>query len=239
VRTGKRRGRPLWGDRPRFGTIRSPRGAGLCRLVSRSGATDGSHYWRAGCRAVLPRTMLHPTARPLRLHRTLPSLPSDQTAVRGLAARNQGRWLSPDGAPQRWQMCAFSHATQTIGTKRFPLVAAAIASLHCASCTIDGEVAAPDENGLPSFNRLRRKLPALLYAFDILDLDGQDLRNYPIEAEGDIGETVARYEEHRDYIVRIRRGRGAHDIRTCLQAGARGDPSARARFTGQADHLIG
>ena len=72
------------------------------------------------------------------------------------------------------------HATDW--TARFPIVAAAIAGLPCASCLIDGEVAAPDAAGLPSFDALRRRAPAMLFAFDLIELDGRDLRHEPIEA---------------------------------------------------------
>ena len=56
--------------------------------------------------------------------------------------------------------------------------------LRCSSCLIDGEAVACDENGLAVFERLRRKPSGkyvFLYAFDLLELDGQDLRREPIE----------------------------------------------------------
>src|SRR5258705_2746193 len=71
------------------------------------------------------------------------------------------------------------HATDW--TARFPLVVDAITRLDCQSCVIDGEVVAPDENGMPCFESLRRRKPAVLYAFDLLELDGADLRKEPIE----------------------------------------------------------
>jgi bifunctional non-homologous end joining protein LigD len=49
---------------------------------------------------------------------------------------------------------------------------------------IDGEVVCCGENGLAAFQllRLRRNEPqAFLYAFDLLELDGTDLRREPIE----------------------------------------------------------
>jgi ATP-dependent DNA ligase len=52
------------------------------------------------------------------------------------------------------------------------------------SCLIDGEAVACDENGLAVFALLRyRERPAeiFLYAFDLLELDGQDLRHEPLE----------------------------------------------------------
>jgi bifunctional non-homologous end joining protein LigD len=71
-------------------------------------------------------------------------------------------------------------------TGRYPSIAAAVKALRCKSCTIDGEVVVVDDNGLATFDALRygarEKPEALLYAFDLLELDGEDLRAQPIEA---------------------------------------------------------
>ena len=67
---------------------------------------------------------------------------------------------------------------------RFPLILAATTALKARSCLIDGEAVACDDNGLAVFERLRLKHDAgiiFLYAFDLLELDGQDLRREPIE----------------------------------------------------------
>jgi bifunctional non-homologous end joining protein LigD len=67
---------------------------------------------------------------------------------------------------------------------RFPLAAAAIASLPARSCVVDGEAIAVDDNGLSVFDliRCRRQDHAVtLCAFDLLELDGNDLRREPIE----------------------------------------------------------
>ena len=56
--------------------------------------------------------------------------------------------------------------------------------LKVRSCLIDGEAVVCDEHGLAVFERLRHKHTAdqvLLYAFDLLELDGQDLRREPFE----------------------------------------------------------
>jgi bifunctional non-homologous end joining protein LigD len=70
-------------------------------------------------------------------------------------------------------------------TDRYPAVVAGMNQLPVKSCLIDGEVVACDENGLAIFDRLRhgprRKSDALLLAFDLLELDGADLRRKPIE----------------------------------------------------------
>src|SRR5215472_7678703 len=63
---------------------------------------------------------------------------------------------------------------------RYPLIVEAVNRLKMRSCLIDGEAVACDENGLAVFERLRRKPSGkhvfLYYAFDLLELDGQDLR---------------------------------------------------------------
>lgn len=69
-------------------------------------------------------------------------------------------------------------------TNRFRLIADAAASLHCDSCLIDSEAVACDDTGVPDFKLLirnRRYGSAQLYAFDLLELDGEDLRGEPIE----------------------------------------------------------
>src|SRR6478672_7496291 len=67
---------------------------------------------------------------------------------------------------------------------RFPLVAGAVAALSARSCLIDGEAIVTDRNGLAVFDLIRGRHPsaaAVLCAFDLLELDGEDLRRLPIE----------------------------------------------------------
>jgi bifunctional non-homologous end joining protein LigD len=69
-------------------------------------------------------------------------------------------------------------------TALFPLIARAALSLKAASCLIDGEAVACDGDGLPVFDRLRGRRDdrrVFLYAFDLIELDGEDLRREPIE----------------------------------------------------------
>jgi ATP-dependent DNA ligase len=69
-------------------------------------------------------------------------------------------------------------------TGRFPLIARAALSLKAASCLIDGEAVACDEDSMPCFDRLRYRRQdghVFLYAFDLIELDGDDLRHQPIE----------------------------------------------------------
>jgi ATP-dependent DNA ligase len=67
---------------------------------------------------------------------------------------------------------------------RFPFIGMAVAKLPVRSCLIDGEAIVCDENGLAVFEKIRRHgalAGAVLCAFDLLELDGRDLRREPIE----------------------------------------------------------
>ena len=62
----------------------------------------------------------------------------------------------------------------------------AVGKLPVRSCLIDGEAIVCDENGLAVFELIRRNGNgdgdrAMLCAFDLLELDGKDLRRNPIE----------------------------------------------------------
>ena len=69
---------------------------------------------------------------------------------------------------------------------RYPVVVAAVDALWARSCLIDGELVNCDERGLAVFDLLRSgprvKTDIALFAFDLLELNGDDLRREPIEA---------------------------------------------------------
>jgi len=69
-------------------------------------------------------------------------------------------------------------------SKRFPLILAAVEALPARSCVVDGEAIACDERGLSVFEMIRWRQHdngVTLCAFDLLELDGEDLRREPIE----------------------------------------------------------
>ena len=69
-------------------------------------------------------------------------------------------------------------------TNRFPFIEMAIKSLPVRSCVIDGEAIVCDENGVADFELIRghgTAANAVHCAFDLLELDGRDLRRRPIE----------------------------------------------------------
>jgi bifunctional non-homologous end joining protein LigD len=60
----------------------------------------------------------------------------------------------------------------------------ALARLRSHSCIIDGEVVACDDDGMPSFDPIRYRRHdsgVFLYAFDLIELNGDDLRRDPLE----------------------------------------------------------
>ena len=66
--------------------------------------------------------------------------------------------------------------------KKFADLCSAIGKvLKVKSAVLDGEIVALDESGMPAFYHLmRRKCHAVYYAFDLLWLDGKDLRELPL-----------------------------------------------------------
>ncbi len=97
-------------------------------------------------------------------------------------------------------------------TDRFgATLARALGGLPCETALIDGEVVALEENGLSSFSALQdalsegRTSQLVFFAFDLLYLDGEDLRADPLVARKERlealfqaieGETPLRYSEH-------------------------------------------
>jgi bifunctional non-homologous end joining protein LigD len=70
-------------------------------------------------------------------------------------------------------------------TDKFAAVAASLRELKVGSALLDGEIVALDEKGRSSFQRLQNalkegRIPLTYYVFDILELDGRDLRDEPL-----------------------------------------------------------
>jgi bifunctional non-homologous end joining protein LigD len=70
--------------------------------------------------------------------------------------------------------------------KKFAAVTQAVAELDCRDAIIDGEVVALDEKGRPSFQHLQayekgeERPPLFYYVYDLLQLNGEDLRARPL-----------------------------------------------------------
>ncbi len=66
---------------------------------------------------------------------------------------------------------------------RFPAIVDAALRLKAASFLIDGEAVIARDDGTPDFHALRSKRrgqDAVLYAFDLIEHDGDDLRDVPL-----------------------------------------------------------
>ena len=104
-------------------------------------------------------------------------------------------------------------------TSLFPEIEETVLSLPVERCLLDGEVVVLDDQGRPSFNGLQRRAllsrsldiaaavrqtPATFFAFDVVTLEGHDLRTLPLEQRKSILERVVprlgavRYLEHID-----------------------------------------
>jgi len=69
-------------------------------------------------------------------------------------------------------------------TARFPLAVEAVSALSAQSFLLDGEAIVTNERGLAVFDLIRHQRhgdDAVLIAFDLIELDGEDLRRTPIE----------------------------------------------------------
>jgi bifunctional non-homologous end joining protein LigD len=69
-------------------------------------------------------------------------------------------------------------------TARFPAIASAASVLRAKSFLIDGEAVCCDDKGIAVFDKLRHRRnewSVFLVAFDLLELNGRDLRREPIE----------------------------------------------------------
>jgi bifunctional non-homologous end joining protein LigD len=93
-------------------------------------------------------------------------------------------------------------------THRYPSIAAGAAMLRARSFTLDGEAVVCGADGLAVFDALHRRheaTDAILYAFDLLELNGKDLRPMPLgERRAKLARLLARastgivFNEHTD-----------------------------------------
>jgi bifunctional non-homologous end joining protein LigD len=73
-------------------------------------------------------------------------------------------------------------------TTRFPAIARTLSQIVVGDAVLDGEIAILDASGVPRFELIQqgRNDEAILFAFDLLRLDGEDLRSRPIEQRRDL-----------------------------------------------------
>lgn len=74
---------------------------------------------------------------------------------------------------------------RTLFNDNYPVLIDALKSMKARQFVIDGEVAALDEHGRSSFQLLQsygthKGIPLVYYVFDLLSLEGTDLRSRPL-----------------------------------------------------------
>jgi ATP dependent DNA ligase domain len=126
-------------------------------------------------------------------------------------------------------------------SRRFPLIVETLARLRSRSCIIDGEAVACDDNGIASFDLVRHHRAndgVFLHAFDLIELNGYDLRRDPLEAQLFLGPWLAAgaprqaYRKHRALARLARHGHiAAHHTRE-LAGNGEAKPSAAELLRG-------
>jgi bifunctional non-homologous end joining protein LigD len=118
-------------------------------------------------------------------------------------------------------------------TKEFPQVARAVGRLPAGTALLDGEVAAVLPNGATSFQALQRRgsdhaAPLVYFVFDLLHLDGWDLREVRLEERKEV---LRRFLESGPAALRLSdhvRGQGREFFEKAREAGLEGVVSKRA-----------
>jgi bifunctional non-homologous end joining protein LigD len=111
---------------------------------------------------------------------------------------------------------------------RYPSIVRAAANLRCQSAIIDGEAIAQDGNGVSDFEALSsamrwRPHSIILYAFDLMHLNGQDLRQQALSVRRAILRALlGRDEESRIQFSEEFDGDGDAFFNACAQHGLEG-----------------
>jgi bifunctional non-homologous end joining protein LigD len=105
--------------------------------------------------------------------------------------------------------------------RRFPHLVEALARVPVGDAVLDGEIVALDRKGVPRFERLQggHDRTAVFVAFDLLRLDGEDLRSRPLEARHDLLESLL---AHAPASVRVAERLDARTADVLRAAAARG-----------------
>src|ERR1041385_4288436 len=105
---------------------------------------------------------------------------------------------------------------------RFPRIAQAVAKIKAKEVVLDGEIVAVDEQGTPRFQLLQQGNRELIYFFDILWLDGKDLRSKPYEERRAILEKVLKRPPAHVHVAEIIDKSWTEALRDATKAGYEG-----------------
>ena len=117
--------------------------------------------------------------------------------------------------------------------ERCPLIVDAIRRLSGRSCIVDGEAIVVDQEGLSVFDLLRYRRhdhAATLCAFDLIEVDGADLRRSPIKERKRHLAQLLRQPDHGNCAQRDLRWRRRSCLRASLCARLRGHCEQAARL---------
>jgi len=119
-------------------------------------------------------------------------------------------------------------------TDRYPSIARAAADLPCLSAIIDGEAIVQDGDGASDFEALRSAIrwhphSIILYAFDLLHLDGEDLRKETLlDRRACLKTLISENAESRIQFSEGFVGNGAALFKACAELGLEGIVSKHA-----------
>jgi bifunctional non-homologous end joining protein LigD len=105
----------------------------------------------------------------------------------------------------------------------YPSIVRAAAKLRCKSAIIDGEVIVQDERGVSDFESLKFAISwqphrLIFYAFDLLHLNGKDLRNSPLlERRGELKKLIGKHQKSPLQFSEEFTGDGAAFFRACAE----------------------
>jgi bifunctional non-homologous end joining protein LigD len=113
----------------------------------------------------------------------------------------------------------------------YPELVAALDAEPCEDFVVDGEVVAFDGRGITSFSRLQRRhrerVAIFYYVFDLLRLDGQDVRDLPLRERKALLRRALRFERPVRFTPH-RNGHGEQLFREACQKGLEGIMAKRA-----------
>jgi bifunctional non-homologous end joining protein LigD len=111
-------------------------------------------------------------------------------------------------------------------SERYPGIVRAAAKLNCRSAIIDGEVIVQDENGVSDFDALKTAIRwqperLIFYAFDLLHLNGKDLREETLSFRRTKLKGLIRTPSRLQFSEEFT-GSGADLFRACIEHGLEG-----------------
>jgi bifunctional non-homologous end joining protein LigD len=126
-------------------------------------------------------------------------------------------------------------------SERFPFIATAVSKLTVHSCLIDGEAIVCDKNGVADFELIRSHdtANAIHCAFDLLELNGWDLRRRPIEERKGLLAQLLRGSNPSIVLNEHFEGDGAIVFRGACRLGCEGIVSGLGRFIAGAGRRFG